>query len=40
MRYTMCDIDQGDFLSLIGLLLSLRNKDSLTLILFRQAGFG
>ena len=36
----MCDIDQGDFLSLIGLLLSLKNKDCLTFILFRQVGFG
>jgi len=40
MRYTLCDIDQGDFLSLIGLLLSLKNKDCLTFILFRQVGFG
>ena len=36
----MCDIDQGDFLSLIGLLLSLRTKDRPTFILFRQVGIG
>jgi hypothetical protein len=40
MRYTFFDIDQDDFLSLIGLLLSLRNKDSPMLILSRQVGFG